>query len=80
MRDGQALKRRLFREAREALQDLIAEDRRHRVSRERLKQAKKALKLADIRYRRGLSNNLDVLDAEAAYSAAELDILRTLVA
>ncbi|TDJ72354.1 MAG: hypothetical protein E2O38_04915 [Proteobacteria bacterium] len=59
---------------------MIAEDRRHRVSRERLKQAKKALKLADIRYRRGLSNNLDVLDAEAAYSAAELDILRTLVA
>lgn len=79
-RDGEASKRRIYREAREAFEDLGAEDRRHRISRERLQQARKALELAEIRYRRGLSNNLDILDAEAAYSAAELDILRTLVA
>lgn len=79
-RQTQALKRSIYREAREAFEDLAAEERRHRIGGERLEQAKLALELSQIRYQRGLSSNLDVLDAEAAYSQAELDILRTLVA
>jgi len=80
VRNGRALKRHIQREARDAFEDIVAEDRRHRISRERFTQAEKALELSKIRYQRGLSSNLDVLDSEVAYSKAELDILNTLVA
>lgn len=78
-REGRALKRRIQREASQAFEDLKAEERRHSVSRARLEQAEKGLELAKIRYNRGLSSNLEVLDSETAYTDAELDILRTLI-
>lgn len=79
LRQGRALKRRIYRETGQALEELKAEDRRHSVSRERFAQAEKGLELAKIRYNRGLSSNLEVLDSEIAYTNAELDILRTLM-
>ena len=45
-----------------------------------IEQAEKALDLALIRYERGLSDNLELLGAEAAFAAAELNIIQGRVA
>lgn len=75
-RDEVALNRKIRREAREAWEDVIAEDRRRDIVRQRLEQAESALELAQMRYERGLSDNIDVLDAELAFSDAEMDVAR----
>lgn len=77
-RDEEALKRRIGRESRDAFLDLLSAEKKHLISGKRLKQAEMALDLAKTRYEKGLSNNLDLLDAETAYSEAELDIARAL--
>jgi len=78
-REGQALKRRIHRDAQQAFEDLKAADRRYSLSGKRFEQAQKGLELSQIRYNRGLSSNLEVLDSEIAFTNAELDILRTLM-
>ena len=75
-RDEEALNRRIRRETREAWEDVLAEDRRREIVRQRLEQAASALELAQMRYERGLSDNIDVLDAELAFSDAEMDVAR----
>lgn len=77
-REEEALKRRISRESRDAFLDLLSAEKKNILSSKRLKQAEMALDLAKIRYEKGLSNNLDLLDAEAAYSEAELDISRSI--
>lgn len=79
-REGDTLKRKISREVRDGLADLQMTERQHQLGLRRLEQAGLALELAQIRYEKGLSNNLDVLDAEAAFSDAELSISRSLVA
>lgn len=79
-RAEQALRRKIMREAREAFQDLLMEDRNHQLNLKRLHQAAMAVDLAKTRYEKGLSNNLDVLDAETVYSDAEIHISRSLSA
>lgn len=79
-REGASLRRRIFRQARESFDDLKMEEHSHQISIKRLKQSGNALELTKIRYERGLSDNLDVLDSESAFSEAELDTSRTLVA
>lgn len=79
LREGQALKRRIHRDANQAFEDLKAGDRRHSLSKERLIHAQKGLELSKLRYSRGLSGNLEVLDSELAFTNAELDVFRTLI-
>lgn len=78
-REGDTLRRRISRELRDGLADLQVMERKHQLSIRRLEQAGLALELAQIRYEKGLSDNLDVIDAEAAFSDAELSITRSLV-
>ncbi len=78
-REGATLRRKIFRQARESFDDLKAEERSHQISLKRLEQSASSLDLTKIRYERGLSDNLDVLDSESAYSEAELDTSRTLI-
>lgn len=79
-RTGRALKRQIQREAREVLADLSAGERRYQIGLQQLAQAEQALQLAEIRFARGLSSNADVLDSEAAFSSAELDVVSSLIA
>ncbi len=79
-RGKEALQRRITREAREAFQDLLSEERNHQINVKRLEQAKMALDLANTRYEKGLSDNLTVIDAETAYSDAEVNISRSMTA
>ena len=79
-RAGRALRRQIQREAREILADLAASERRYQISLQQLVQAEQALQLAQIRFRRGLSSNADVLDSETAFASAELDVISTLIA
>lgn len=78
-REGATLKRKIIREVKDGLADLQTAERQHQVNRRQLEQAELALDLAKIRYEKGLSDNLDMLDAEAALSDAELAISRSLV-
>ncbi|PID41991.1 MAG: hypothetical protein CR981_02765 [Proteobacteria bacterium] len=79
-RHGASLRRRIIREAREALENLQSQERYYQINNKRLKQAESALDLTKIRYERGLSDNLDLLDAENAYASAEFDISSGLIA
>jgi outer membrane protein TolC len=78
-REGNSLKRSVQRDVRKAMQDLLADERRHRISLRKLEQARLALELAQIRYERGLGDNLDLVSAESSLADAELEILRTRV-
>lgn len=73
-RKAESLKRRIRRDARQAFEDLQAEERRLNISLKRFDQAEQALDLALTRYERGLSDNLELLTAEADYAAAESGI------
>ncbi len=77
-REEEALKRRIARESKDAFLDLLFAEKSHFISRKRLAQAEMALDLAKTRYEKGLSNNLDLLDAEASYSDAGVEIARSL--
>jgi outer membrane protein len=79
-REQDALKRKIILEARDAFLDLLSAEKSHFISRKRLQQAAMALDLAKISYEKGMSNNLDLIDAESAYSEAEVDIARSLTA
>ncbi len=79
-REGEALKRKISREVRDGLADLQMAERQHQVNRRQLEQAEMAIDLARIRYEKGLSDNLDMLDAESAYADAEMAVSRSLVA
>jgi len=78
-RGGEAIRRRIKREADDAFFNLLTEEKNHQRSNRRLEQAEMALDLAAIRYEKGLSNNLDVLDAESSFSEAQLEISRSLI-
>ncbi len=79
-RAEEALKRKINREVRESFADLQMEEQNHQISLKRRRQAAMALDLAKTRYDKGLSNNLDLLDAESAFSEAETHISRSLIA
>lgn len=79
-RSQKTLKRTISREANDAFQDLRVEENSHHISKRQYHQAELALDLALTRYERGLSDNLDVLDAENSLSEAELGISRSLTA
>lgn len=79
-REGDNLKRKISREVRDGLDDLLTMERQHQLNLRQLEQAGMALDLAQIRYEKGLSDNLDIIDAENAYSDAELAISRSLAA
>ena len=79
-RDEQALMRKVSRESRDAFLDLLFTEKSHFISIKRLQQAEMALDVAKTRYEKGLSNNLDVLDAETAYSDSGVDIAKALAA
>ena len=79
-RDGERLKRSIFRGVRESFDEIQASSDRHQIAIERARQSELALELAALRYSKGMSSNLEMLDAESAFSAAQLDRLRSLVA
>lgn len=79
-RAEQALQRKIRRETREAFADLQMEEQNHRINLKRRQQAAMALDLAKTRYEQGVSDNLDILDAESVFADAEAGISRSLVA
>ena len=79
LRSGEALKRRLNRDLEDAFRNLQTEQRRLQLQDTRREQARKASEFTQIRYEKGLSDNLDVVQASEALLAAELDINRSQV-
>lgn len=70
-RNSEALKRRIFREVRQAFSDLDSQSRQIQISQLATKQAYKAHELALLRYERGLTNNVDLVAAELELAKAE---------
>ncbi len=79
-RNRKKLKRQIYREIRDAAQDLESQKTRRAIAAKREQAARQAVEAAQIRYERGLDDNLAVLDAEEALSNALLDRDRSLVA
>jgi len=77
-RKTEALRRQIKREARDGFLDLVSAEKALDLNNKRLKQAEMALDLAKIRYEKGLTDNLEIMDAEAAFSDAEMEISRSL--
>ncbi len=78
-REGDALKRQIMRNVREAQAELRSAEKRILIAHASQKQSEQALDLAKFRYERGLSDNVDLLDSEAAFSAAQIERLRAVV-
>jgi outer membrane protein TolC len=79
-RTSAALQRKIRKEARSAFLDLVTEERNYQINLRKLHEAEMALDLAKTRYEKGLSENLEVLGAETAFSEAEINISRSLTA
>ncbi len=79
-RSKAALQRKIKKEARSAFLDLVTEERNYQINLRRLHEAEMALDLAKTRYEKGLSENIEVLGAETAFSEAEVNISRSLTA
>jgi len=79
-RDLKTLERHIFREVRQAFETLLSEEKRLIISRKSRNHAEKALELALIRYERGLSDNVELLDSEATFAATEMEIIQNRVA
>jgi len=79
-RNRRKLQRQIYREIRDAAQDLESQKTRRAIALKREQAARQAVEAAQIRYERGLDDNLAVLDAEQALSDAMLDRDRSLVA
>ena len=79
-RANAALQRKVKKEARGAFLDLVSEERNFQINIKKQREAQMALDLAKIRYEKGLSENLEVLGAETAFSDSEVNISRSLTA
>ena len=78
-RSGESLKRKIYRNIRENINSLKAEDRRLQISDQKMEQSEKAFELARIRYERGLINNLELIEAENDLYSSELENLQAQV-
>lgn len=78
-RQGETLRRKIRREIKDGFDELQMAEQRHQISLRQLEQARLAIDLAKSRYEKGLSDNLDMLNAESALSDAELATSRSLV-
>lgn len=79
-RTSTLLRQKIIGEARAAFADLVLEDKNYQLNVRRMEQAEMAMELAKTRYERGLSDNLDMLDAETAISDAESSLVSSLIA
>lgn len=74
-RNREQLKRKIIQEIDDAIDNLNLAQDRTIIATERLLQSEKAVELSKLRFERGLSNNLDLVEAENAYQAANIDVL-----
>jgi hypothetical protein len=74
-RNRDQLKRKIIQEIDDAIDNLNLAQDRTMIATERLLQSEKAVDLSRLRFERGLSNNLDLVEAENAYQAANIDVL-----
>ena len=72
LRAGQLLERRLQRDVRQAEATLGSESKNLNLAEQQHREAQRARTVALARFERGIASNVDVLDAEAALSDAEL--------
>ncbi len=79
-REEQALRRLILQEGKEAIQELFMEEEQSAIAQKKLHQAVMALDLAKIRYEKGLSDNLEIIDAKNTYLRAEYEAVAALVA
>ncbi|MFH0782367.1 MAG: TolC family protein [Pseudomonadota bacterium] len=75
-----ALQRKIKKEARSAFLDLVTEEKHYQINVRKLHEAEMALDLTKTRYEKGLSDNLEVLGAETAFSEAGVNNSRALIA
>lgn len=75
LREKASFERQIRQEIQDAQDDIDLLAVRMAISEQKLEQAKQAIELAELRYQRGLSNNLDLIDAETAYQSAEVDLV-----
>ena len=74
-RNRAQLKRTIIQEIDDAIDNLNLAQDRTMIATERLLQSEKAVELSKLRFERGLSNNLDLVEAENAYQASNIDVL-----
>ncbi|MEM7209656.1 MAG: TolC family protein [Pseudomonadota bacterium] len=79
IREGEALKRHVFRDVRDAFDEVDIQNTRYISAVAASRQAELALDLSEYLYNKGASSNLEVLDAESALTDAEVDQFRSLV-
>ncbi|MEA1917743.1 MAG: TolC family protein [Campylobacterota bacterium] len=79
LRDKASLKRLIFKDINTLKNDYINILENLEIYKLKKIQAQEALKVSKIRYERGLSSNLDILDAESAYSSSQIDYVNEIL-
>jgi len=74
-RDLSLLRDEVAREAKRELRNLRRADERVSIQREQLKQAEGKLKLAQVKFKRGLASNFDVIEAEAEFRRTQVSLV-----
>ncbi|MBF0471123.1 MAG: TolC family protein [Gammaproteobacteria bacterium] len=74
VREQEALRRKIAREVDDAWQGLQTAAKQRAIGSELLQQSHQSLELAQLRYQRGLSSNLELLDAEEQMHTAEMAV------
>ena len=77
-RDKSALKRAIFKEIRELENNYVNVVEQLEIEQMKAHESLEGLKVSKMRYERGLASNLDILDAENAYSNAQVAYLESL--
>jgi outer membrane protein TolC len=75
LRDKYSLRRYIFKEINKLKNNYINILENLKILKLKQEESKNSLKVAKIRYERGLSSNLDILDAENAYSSSQIDYI-----
>jgi len=75
-RQSSQLQKDIIAQTRDSIDDYESISQRVNISKTKLAQAKKALELTSLRFKRGLSSNLDQIETQQSLNQAEIDVVR----
>jgi len=75
-RNASQLQKDIIAQTNDTIDDYESITQRMLISETKLEQAKKALELTSLRFKRGLSSNLDQIETQQALNQAEIDVVR----
>ena len=80
LRKERQLKKDLYADAQDALDDYASQEERLSIVLQKLEQSKRSLELTSLRFERGVSSNLDQIEAQEALNQTEVSVVQQKIA